>query len=108
MSVLLPNGKVLVLGGSGSKVYGEYGVSSVDRPKLEVLASQQPKARFTVRGSHLMSPPGGTNRVCLQTVPGGKRIELEATEFSDTSVQVTLPGSRCCPRWPSPALRAGE
>jgi hypothetical protein len=104
MTVLLANGKVLVFAGNDSSVpllsseeYVEYGVSSVERPKLEVLASQQPKARFTVRGRHMMSPPGGTNRVNLQTVPGGKLIELEATAFSDTSVQVSFPDPDAVP-----------
>ncbi|KFE64307.1 adventurous gliding motility protein AgmC [Hyalangium minutum] len=99
MTLLLPSGKVLVLGGqnamgplANSELYDEFGAPDSRRPVVEQPSPQKPDAHFRVKGQGFTDPTGDSSRVRMQLAPLGALRDVSATGFSDTSVQVTLPG----------------
>jgi hypothetical protein len=67
------------------------GAPNLVRPVVEPMAPQKPQANVVVRGRTLRGPPDAITRVRLQTAPRGELKNLPTAEFSDTSVQITLP-----------------
>jgi hypothetical protein len=78
---------------TSAEVYDEYGAPEPLRPVVHRVASQKPRATLDVQGKGMKAPSGGSQRVLLQTAPEGRHEAVDAAEFSDTSVKVTLPAA---------------